>query len=620
MMVEQIKDISRRGFFGVAAAAALLVSPLRRLRDGVGGGAAGRAGAGGGGGAAPQVDYATLEYGLTGGWTPDGFLVTCQFDPVSDAGKPIRLAVSSTQDMSNIVAIVGPVTSDSDALARFPVTGLPELAGVVTQYFCQAMEPSTTTLFGEVFGGWTRMSDVEADYSFDIVLGSCLSGGEFVGPYGSQKALCDAADLNAPLLLHLGDWGYWGQSIKWTDGDDYTKDLGKYITSMNHPALTQLRRLVHGANIEACISDHELHNNGDGITDPQDPDYDGDAHGAYECPHTIRQMTAHKKLFPVAVWGDGASGTSHRGYYIDLAPHVRLVVSDFRSPQRDQYSDGTGDQDPDNTQMWGADQETWLFEDAFDVDEHTVILFVNETAWWRRATGDNTEDKPASYLVAQGRFMDRLKGTGAYAGYPPIIDRFVWLGGDRHYCGYLSRSDATDGFPQFIGSGFCKNSLMPKQQEDMTWRSPVRSDRFAWFPVVGYMKLTLSYDHTTSTVTLSGVGRIVESTHRQRGDGSVTDGSTTITTVGDCFHDDDTGKLISGRYIPKETEGSDEMIADPDTPPTTISSVQGPTEATMTAAATGSSDTITFCISSDPGSWMITSHPTATPTTETFQV
>lgn len=427
--------------------------------------------------------------------------------------------------------------------------------------------------------------------------------------FGSQKALEDAANLNAPLFLHLGDWGYWGQKIK--ASDPYTMDFDHYSETLNSPSFGQLRKLVNRSNIEACISDHELHSNGD-IWDKHGshPDDQPDAFG---CGHSKRQMKAHRKLLPVASWGD-ASPTPmvHRGYFLDLAPHVRLVVSDLRSPQRNESKDPDGD--PQHyKQMWGATQEQWLYDVAFDVPLDTVILFVNETVWWRRANNDVTDDKPASYPDAQAKFTERLTGTGRYQGYPSILNRFIWFGGDRHYCGYLSRNDADqrDNFPQFIGSGFLKNSLYPHYgSENMTWRTPVRTFGApdAWFPVCGYMKLRLEYKSTpTKQVSLTGIARIVPKTHREVSDG-VLNGTTTVTSATVSFTSADRYQIITGHGIPDLLQGFDE---DPDDGPTTVVAINSATSVEVSQAPNGSATGVTLAIADAPGSWpVIEDYPT----------
>lgn len=201
MMMQQIQDMSRRGFLRVSTLAALLASPFRRL--------AGVGDAGGGsGGESGLTGYAAFMYALTGGWTAGGFRVTAQF-ALADAGKSVRLAVSLNATTMSPAATFGPVTVDGDGLAKFVVTGL---AQSLTQYTCQLKEPNTQTLFGKQFNGWTGPANTEADYAFDIVLASCLGNAQSVVDYGSQKALQDAATLNAPLFLHLGDGGIGGKT------------------------------------------------------------------------------------------------------------------------------------------------------------------------------------------------------------------------------------------------------------------------------------------------------------------------------------------------------------------------------------------------------------------------
>lgn len=598
MMMQQIQNMSRRGFLRLGALGALVASPFRRL--------AGGGDAGGGSGANGLTGYADFKYAFTGGWTvgsPGGFRVTAQFASPGDNGKSVRLAVSLNGGTMSPATTFGPVTIDGDGRATFVVTGLTQ---ALTQYTCQMKHPTLPTLFAEKFNGWTGPANNEAGYAFDIVLGSCLANAGFVDQFGSQKALEDAANLNAPLFLHLGDWGYWGQKIKATD--PYTYDLDHYTETLNSPSFSHLRRLVNRSNIEACISDHELHSNGD-IWDKHGSHPD-DLPDAYHCGHSIRQMKAHRKLLPVAAWGDASpTPMQHRGYFLDLAPHVRLVVSDLRSPQRNE----SRDQDTDAKQMWGGTQEQWLYNIAFDVPLDTVILFVNETVWWRQADGDVTDDKPASYRNAQRLFMERLNGTGAYAGFTPIINRFIWLGGDRHYCGYVSKADAAvhgDPFPQFIGSGFLKNSLALHPQEDMTWRSPVRAEHApdAWFPVSGYMKLRLEYKtNPTKQLSLTGIARIVPKTHREVSDG-VLNGTETVTSATASFTNADLHQIITGAGIPDLLEGYAE---DPDDGPTTIEVINSATSVELSQAPKVSATGVTFAITDAPGSWpAIADYPT----------
>jgi hypothetical protein len=582
--------LSRRGFLALGGAAVSMFPPLRRLLLGANtAGDRDTRASHGSSGSVPDRPYVSHQYSLTGGWTESGFLVSTQLDPVLDRTKSVELVVSSERGMDGS-ARFGPAVVGDDGIVRHTVTGLPS---PLTRYRCRLKRPKSDNLVGDLFHGWTGPSTAEADYTIQMVLGSCCSN---PGTTQSQVAFEDAVAQNAPVLLHLGDWGYWGQHIG--GAERYVQDLRRYTKA--NTRLTQLRALIHHSNLEGvCISDHELHTNGDTFKRGWSEDTLG-------CPHSARQYNAHKTLFPVRAWGDAEGSQQHRGYYTDLAPHVRLVVSDFRSTGRDLALDPDGG--PTYKQMWNAAQEAWLFDTAFDVGKDVVILFANETAWWRKGR-KHAGDKPASYPDAQNRFMDRLRGVGDFAGMPPIIDRFAWLGGDRHYCGYLSRADAQrlgDGFPQFIGSGWYKDSLSLNEQEYMTWTTPVTAHPGVWFPVAGYLHLTLRYQASTRTVSLTGIGRAVPSTHRLVDDAMTRAGSRLVRSRKASFSDHDIGRFISGEHIP---DGN------------TIVKVNSPKSAVMDKSAVRKGAHVEVAISSDPAEWVIQDFPASGgPFTETFQL
>ncbi len=204
--------------------------------------------------------------------------------------------------------------------------------------------------------------------------------------------------------------------------------------------------------------------------------------------------------------------------------------------------------------MWGPEQEEWLFTEAFsDLADDEIILFINETSWWRFPEGDyDVTDKPAAYPRAQDRFESRLKGIGDYSSYPSIIDRFVWIGGDRHYCGYLSRDAAPSGFPQFIGSGWFQHSLKLAAGEAMDWHSPTAltsRDYDKWL-LGQYMHLAVDWNPATKTLALSGQARVSTNNYRLLPSVTTTAGSTTVTSDSDHpFQSDDVGRAIVGRHL-----------------------------------------------------------------------
>jgi hypothetical protein len=184
---------------------------------------------------------------------------------------------------------------------------------------------------------------------------------------------------------------------------------------------------------------------------------------------------------------------------------VRVIVTDFRTPDRSNAHDPDG---PSKT-MFGTTQLSWLFA---TLDPDRVNLIVNETSWLAdpNKNDNRATDKPWSYYHEQQVIASYIT-DGGY--------KVAWIGGDRHYVGYLAGSglpcNTLGGFPCYISSGTSKQSLDLQVGELMTWQfganntDPKR-------PVCGYMQLTLAYDSTAREVTLSGVGRSVLDTTKPK--------------------------------------------------------------------------------------------------------
>lgn len=589
-MMNQVQRYSRRGFLAVASAGMALASPLRRLIGGRPPGdeiarhpASGTSNAAAN--TAPMTAPQPQAYSLTGGSDEVSFIASSQWMRTAIPDVPIGLNVSTSPDMSGAVPYPAATVSTVSGIVQHTVDGL----SAKSRYYCQptsADDQGSPVPFGQIFQGVTRPADDGSAYTIEMILGSCLSNYADKDSVPTPDIALEDALAQVPdrsVHLHLGDWGYWGQQIASTNPADYVLDLDKYVHA--NDLFTSLRTLLHSTNLEGvCISDHELELNGDGA-------------GIHDSGHSIRELVAFQALFPIRTFGDTRSPRLHRGYFTDLTPHVRLVVSDFRSPERDDPSpDGSG-------QMWGQAQEDWLFTDAFATDK--IILFVNETSWWRapNLAGLRARDKPAAYPQAQDRFVDRLNGVGG----DPVIDRFVWLGGDRHYCGYLAADDpnCVDGFAQFIGSGWQKDSLALQAGALMTWSTPVPAtpdDRDA-FPVAQYMHLSLAFDGAQG-VSLTGRARYA-GTHRLVTDAVTSKGSATVTSDTAAFTSADVGQLIGGPAL---------------RPAAKIAAVTSTTSATLTKRARATASPTRLTIAIDPAGWIMNDLPIDAGTTISFTV
>lgn len=452
-----IKHPNRRGFLGLGAAAAA-AQALHRIP-----------------GFKSRDQKASPVFVLTGGATADGILVHSTL-ALADVGAPVDL-VYYRADGTGHAEKAGLRTADGDAIVRHEVTGLaPDTAyyAWLVSEGARVGERIRFTTLPAAGGSWSRR----------IAVMSCQNNA--ASPLTTDVAFRDMLTWQPQDTWQLGDWGYWGQEIP---GDaSYKKDLLHYAKSLT--AQPYMRKVVQSADLNAVtISDHELTINGD----PKG--------GIHNAPQTIRELVAFQKLFPVRNYGDTRMPRRGRYYSYDIGGVVRVIVTDFRSPDRSNATDPDG---PDKT-MFGATQLAWLFD---TLDPAKVNLVVNETSWladFNDEPGGKRTDKPWTYPTEQLLIADHITSRGL---------KVAWIGGDRHYVGYLrGRDDGSGvyntrgGFPCYISSGTSKNQLPLQPGELMTWQFGAGGDLTK--QVCGYMRLTVSYDAGSHQVTLHGQGRAV---------------------------------------------------------------------------------------------------------------
>jgi hypothetical protein len=314
--------------------------------------------------------------------------------------------------------------------------------------------------------------------------------------FNTELAWRDVLEWAPDDIWHLGDWGYWGGLIRPTAS--YRKDLYHYLRTMRH--FNTMRHAIQRSGLNAVtISDHELTAGGD----PKD--------GIFNSRESIRELVAFQKLMPVRTYGDTRSPRRGRYYSFDIGDQVRVIVTDFRTPDRSNSRDPDG---PDKT-MFGSTQLSWLFA---TLDSTKVNLIVNETSWL--ADPDQrgrSHDKPWFYNYEQRIIADHI----TQGGY-----QVAWIGGDRHYVGYLAGEgdphNMLGNFPCYISSGMSKDSLDLQDGELMTWQhgaGQTHPER----PVCGYMRITLRYDADSNEVTLYGHGRAVLDTASHRSQWQMSD-------------------------------------------------------------------------------------------------
>jgi hypothetical protein len=384
----------------------------------------------------PDLSLPTPELVFAGGSTAAGVYVKSVYDQV-DAGLSVDLAVSLSDTMSS-PTLVGAQTIAADRIATHTVSGL----AANTRYYLQRVLPATGEYFGDqcsfvtgppASGAWDRV----------IALVSCQDNGN-----DAPMAWQDIIDRGADAIFHTGDFGYVGQDIDATDS--YSKDITKRVNA--HRGNTTMRAAMQSASVDVVtISDHEIHINGDG--------WQGDSpNDAFGCLHSIRERDAFYRIQPVRAY---LNPGVDRSYTFDYGSTVRVIVTDFRTPLRN----NNGDTDDASKQMWGAAQEAAIFA-ALSTTKANII--VNETSWWQTVSS-GAADKPASYPDAQQRLNDKINATGAYTGQHDYSTHTLWIGGDRHYLGYFDAADSDLGIPQIISSGMSKNSLSLQDGEVPTW-------------------------------------------------------------------------------------------------------------------------------------------------------
>ena len=134
------------------------------------------------------------------------------------------------------------------------------------------------------------------------------------------------------------------------------------------------------------ISDHELTDNGD------------PAGGIHNAPETIRELVAFQALFPVRQYGDTRDPRRGRYYTYDIGTSVRVIVTDFSSPDRSNATrNRTG-----RTRRCSA--WTSCSGSSTSLDKTKVNILVNETSWLADPNdlpGGKRSDKPWTYYHEQ---------------------------------------------------------------------------------------------------------------------------------------------------------------------------------------------------------------------------
>lgn len=526
----------------------------------------------------PQEGGATHLFSLMGGTTATGVIVTSRLTPGADVGASVDLAISTDSLMAG-ATLVGVQVANGDALVKHTVSGLtPD-----THYYARLVNPATGDYYGEPLSFKTYPT-AGASWSEKWAVWSCLNNAS--GGSTPQLAMQDTLAWQPDRTIHLGDWGYWGGTID--QSDSYTKDLQKYDKAQaNYPAK---RAVLHSSTVDVVtISDHELHDNGD--LWGGDGTKNGDTDGAHNCVHAIREQTAFEKLFPIRSLADGRNPRRHRGYSFDIGAKLRMIVVDLRSPDRSNADDA----DSADKQLWGAAQEAWLFS-QFDATRLNLICC--ETSLWKTPAGGGMRatDKPAAYPTAVARMLDKIRGTGPYAGGPTF--KVKWIGGDRHRTSFCAAADdSAIGIDQIIGSGLIKNALALQEGEHVTWSTWTPGNTDDKFSVCSYMQMTVAFNAGTGQFTITINGRYAP-TWVTVTDGVTTKSSKHVTSATANFTAAITGMALAGPHIPAGA---------------VIDQVVSSTEVVLSKSANANATGVHLQVSTDPATWAmqnVTGSPT----------
>ena len=422
---------------------------------------------------------------------------------VADAGKQVILA-RSTSPLMTSPTFYSNQTIGVDGTAIHGHIGL--TAG--TQYYFQPATANGHQLFGEVIAAKTGPA-LSGPWSAKWHLGSCLVNATSHG----EIAAADVAAWGPDGNVLTGDDGYWGGSI--SRSDPYTKDLGKYIAAYG-TKFPIMRHVVQSATaIGRCISDHELYDNTDYNTtsgQPGDGDHFTDllldpgtwpnsqGPGIHNSIQSQRELIAWQKIMPIAAWGDTRNPRRHRGYAYNWGSKIKVIVLDFRSPDRSNTFDPDG---PAKTAFGGV-QLDWFFS---QLDPHRLNVLVFESSWSGDVSSINPQmDKMQNYAYERDVIAARLMGTDDNG----IRYQCAMLGGDRHFVAFFDHTKNPYGdFPVWIGSGWEKGALALYPGETPTWG-------FGWVDnaainqtVIGYMQIVIA-DDGANHISITGTARVVD--------------------------------------------------------------------------------------------------------------
>ena len=403
-------------------------------------------------------------FSLIGEFSTDGAYVSSMVN--GPDATFVDLAISSTPDMLQADLVGAQPVGPTDRMVHHDLGGM---LSPGTQYYARLV--ASGQQFGRTLSFRTQVAD-SSEMHLRIALLSCQQSADEANL--SQPGWAAVKRYRPDLVLHGGDFGYWGGTL--TAASPYQRHIQEYAAQLK--GLHRMRAVLEGGSSLIQVSDHETSlNNGDNYHDAV----------------TAVALRAYFRLMPFRAFGD-PSGRS-RFLTRKLGTNVRLIAPDFRSLDR---SLGGSVDTPDKT-AWGKGQFA-LFVAAMRQPEALKIILSDPGASPadapRRPNQPNTLDKWCNYQFAYQAMSDVVRNTLTIDGKP--IQAEVWSG-DRHLVGCLYEANNAWGpFDVLTSSGIDQHALPLQPGETYDQAFGYNNDKSV--KVAQHMEIDL-YDDKAGKIT-----------------------------------------------------------------------------------------------------------------------
>ena len=351
-------------------------------------------------------------------------------------GGPVDLAFSTNSDMRDYM-LAGAQPSSADCMYHHDLAGRLQPG---TQYYAKPVVAGSMVM-EQTLRFRTLPSDSDPTH-LRIALLSCQRQYWEADP--TQLGWANILRYDPDLVLHLGDFGYWGAHLSPTD--PYVKHIACYRDQL--VGLPVMRSVFQDLSSLIQVSDHETSRN-DGNT--------------FNNPKTATALRAYFRMMPWRTFDD-PTGRS-RFLTRKLGENIRLISPDFRSLDRSLE----GEPDTPAKTAYGQNQFDLLVE-ALRQPEPLKILISDPgcapAAAPRRPKESHLSDKWCNYQSAYQAMVDVIENETTVTGGPITVD--VWSG-DRHMLGITKAVDNSWGnFDVLTSSSIDQDALELETGETYT--------------------------------------------------------------------------------------------------------------------------------------------------------